>query len=96
VQRRKPDDVPCLMILDNASMHRSRDFQDRILEWCAQRVIVAYMPPYSPELNHIELLWQKMKYEWLSLAAFGSFASLKQGLEDILKNIGSIYQINFV
>ena len=96
VQQRKPDDPPCLMILDNASIHRSRDFQDRCLSWWAQGVVVAYLPPYSPELNHIELLWQKMKYEWLPLAAYESFASLKQALEDILQNFGSKYQINFV
>ena len=96
VQRRTPDDPPCLMILDNASMHRSRDFRDRLLEWSAQGVVIAYLPPYSPELNHIELLWRKMKYEWLPLSAFEHFASLKQALEDILHNIGSEYQVSSV
>ncbi|WP_157648304.1 IS3 family transposase, partial [Burkholderia ubonensis] len=28
-----------------------------------------FLPPYSPELNRIEKLWHKMKYEWLAFKA---------------------------
>ncbi len=88
--------TPCLLLLDNAPMHRSRAFRGRLLEWQAQGVVVAYLPPYSPELNHIEILWRKIKYEWLPLKAWEGLAALKQSIQEILEGIGHEYQVNFV
>jgi transposase len=28
-------------------------------------LILKYLPPYSPELNLIEILWRHIKYRWL-------------------------------
>ena len=64
---------------------RSRDFRDRLLSWRAQGIVVAYLPPYSPELNHIELLWRKMKYEWLPLGAWDHpFTHISRGCANVL------------
>lgn len=82
VAERVEPTIPCLLILDNAPIHRSHAFRDKLLGWQAQGVVVAYLPPYSPELNHIEILWRKMKYEWLPLTAW--------------EGIGQKYQITFV
>ncbi|MGZ5009025.1 MAG: transposase [Methylobacter sp.] len=32
-----------------------------------------FLPPYSPELNHIEVLWKKIKYGWLSWDSLRQF-----------------------
>ncbi|MDD5276680.1 MAG: hypothetical protein PHR16_11440 [Methylovulum sp.] len=51
--------------------------------------------PYSPERSLIEILWRKIKHEWMPFSAYSPFLSLKQNLFDILANIGKTYQIEF-
>jgi transposase len=53
------------------------------------------LPTYSPELNLIEIVWRKIKYEWLPLSAYESFKSLWSGLSDIIPKIGLEYNIYF-
>lgn len=84
-----------LVVLDNAPIHTSRAFQDRILDWFRQGVSLHWLPPYSPELNLIEILWRKIKYEWLPPRAYLSFDHLKSELQTILHQFGSKYQITF-
>ena len=52
-------------------------------------------PTYSPELNLIEILWRKIKYEWMPFSAYQSLKHLDQALGNILKNFGSEYRIQF-
>jgi len=54
-----------------------------------------FLPSYSPELNLIELLWRKIKYEWLPLDIYGSYQTMCDGLFEVLKEIGSKYRITF-
>ena len=89
------DDTLRLVILDNAPIHHSHAFQARTEHWLAQGLIVHYLPPYSPELNLIEILWRKIKYQWLPFTAYLNFNALKSALLDILDNVGSKYQITF-
>ena len=60
----------------------------------AQGEIELYAP-YSLELNLIEILWRKIKYQWLPVSAYDSFAKLKEELFEILANIGTEYRIVF-
>jgi hypothetical protein len=46
-------------------------------------------------LNRIEILWRKIKYDWLPFSAYTSFAALKEALLDIFSKVGSKYQITF-
>jgi hypothetical protein len=41
------------------------------------------------------MLWQKIKYDWLSWEAYSSYKNLSQELELILAGIGSLYNITF-
>lgn len=84
-----------LVVLDNAPIHRSHAFQDRIDRWLAQGLVVHFLPAYSPELNLIEIVWRKIKYEWLPLNAYLSFDTLKESLADVLDLVGSKYRITF-
>lgn len=86
---------PCLIVLDNAPMHRSAAFAAKIKEWEADGMYLLFLPPYCPELNLIEILWRKLKYEWLPLSAYGSFQQLVETLEGTLKEIGSKYRVSF-
>lgn len=84
-----------VIIMDNAPMHHSEVFQDKIIEWFEKGVEIRFLPPYSPELNKIEILWRFIKYQWLPFSAYENFEKLTGDLCDILKNIGVKYQINF-
>lgn len=83
------------VILDNAPVHRSRAFIAHLPKWAKRGLIVKFLPPYSPELNLIEILWKKIKYEWLPLSAYLSFKSLQEAVENILRRFGSDYVIKF-
>ena len=80
---------PCLLVLDNASMHRSAAFAVKMKAWEEDGMYLLFLPPYCPELNLIEILWRKLKYEWLPLSAYESFHHLSKALNDTLKSIGS-------
>jgi transposase len=83
------------VLLDNASMHRSHTFIQHIPQWVKRGLIIKYLPPYSPELNLIEILWRFMKYHWLPFSAYMSFQCLIQAIEDILTRFGTDYTIAF-
>lgn len=85
-----------IVVLDNASIHRSALFQRKEMEWRAQRLYVIFLPTYSPELNLIEILWRKIKYEWLPVTAYQSFQSLTSHVLQVLSGYGDKYAINFV
>ena len=83
------------VFLNNAPMHRSHEFITHISKWVKRGLIIKYLPPYSPELNLIEILWRFMKYYWLPFSAYMSFHCLVQAVEDILIRFGKDYTINF-
>jgi transposase len=84
-----------VILIDNASIHTSNLFKDNIKKWKENNLIIYNIPPYSPELNKIEILWKKIKYEWMDFSAYESFSNLKKSLNNILANIGQEYHINF-
>ncbi|WP_311955963.1 IS630 family transposase [Halomonas garicola] len=92
---RKAPDTFVVVVLDNASMHRSRAFRRKILEWMSHRVHLVYLSAYSPELNLIEILWRQMKYAWLPLTAYRSFGRLCDEVHRLLEGYGVDHAINF-
>ena len=81
-----------VVVLDNASIHTSEAFEERLPFWKKQGLILKYLPPYSPELNLIEILWRHIKYRWLPFSAYQCLNALIEALENILSNVGSKYQ----
>ena len=47
-----------IVILDNLSVHKIKGVKEIIL---SANALPLYLPPYSPDLNPIEMLWSKMK-----------------------------------
>jgi transposase len=84
-----------VVIMDNAAIHTSEEFEHRIPYWKKQGLVIKYLPPYSPELNLIEILWRRIKYTWLPFSAYESLNALSEALEAILSHVGSEYQITF-
>ena len=84
-----------VVVVDNASIHRSEEFADRMPYWKKHGLIIKYLSPYSPELNLIEILWRRIKYTWLPFSAYTCLNALNEALETILSQVGSEYQITF-
>jgi transposase len=59
-----------------------------IPEWEEKNLYFWFLPPYCPELNLIEILWNKIKYTWMPMEAYSSWEMLDQNLSRILKNFG--------
>jgi transposase len=88
-------DTNKIVIIDNASIHTSGRFIDRIPDWEKKGVIIKSLPTYCPELNIIEILWRFIKYYWLPFSAYLSFDDLSREVENILAKIGSEFKIDF-
>ena len=83
------------VIADNSPVHHSDDFYEKIPEWEKKGLFIKYLPVYSPELNRIEILWKSIKYRWLDISSYTSFKNLVKNVENVLKNVGKKYFIEF-
>jgi hypothetical protein len=86
---------PTTVVLDNSPLHTSGAFQAMIPKWEKQNLYLWFLPAYCPELNLIEILWKKIKYYWLPMDAYQSFAKLEETLFYVLANIGTTFNISF-
>jgi transposase len=84
-----------VVVIDNAPMHTSEAFQSKLGEWAEKRLEFFALPPYSPQLNIIEILWRFMKYEWIDFKAYTTWENLLAYVEEIIINYGKKYIINF-
>lgn len=84
-----------VVIIDNAPIHKSDDFQEKVEGWKKKNIEFYFLPPYSPKLNKIEILWRFIKHSWLSFESYENKEALWKGLTDIFKNVGRKYQISF-
>ncbi len=85
---------PLVVILDKASIYRAKSMQpywDLLKE---KGLRFYFLPPYSPELIRIEILWNKMKYAWLPFQSFKP-QELEQAIDQIGAGFGSEYQLTF-
>lgn len=86
---------PAYMVIDNAPIHASGVFQEKEKEWAERGLNLLRLPTYSPELNLIEILWRKIKYDWLPFDAYATFESLVKQVDNIIHNVGKDFVINF-
>lgn len=79
-----------IVILDNSPIHISKKFMAKIEGWGEKDVLIYFLPPYSTELNLIEILWRRVKHQWLDFDGYKSFQNLQVKLNVSLNNIGEI------
>ena len=86
---------PTVVVLDNASFHKSKVFKANIVKWANRGLTLLYLPPYSPQLNIIEMLWKFIKYHWMEMSAYQRFSNMKEYVQRMLNEYGSKRIINF-
>ena len=88
-------DRPTVLVLDNASIHKAHVVRACHAAWAAQGLTLLFLPPYSPELNHIELLWHRCKHYWVRPEDYATDLTLLNRVEYVLRNVGKNYTITF-
>ncbi len=58
-------------------------------------MIVCFLPTYSPELNLIEILWRKAKYEWINILSIMNFKKFEQEVKRVFNAVGQEYMISY-
>lgn len=72
-----------VMVMDGAGWHKS---QTMIL---AENMRILFLPPYSPELNPQEHVWDELREKFFHNRAFDSLDALETHLESALKSLES-------
>lgn len=84
-----------VVVLDNASVHRAKQITERQSVWQQRGLYLFYLPRYSPHLNIVEILWHKLKYEWLSPQDYETTDGLFYTVRQILAAVGTTLTISF-
>lgn len=75
---------PILVITDNAKYHHSKMTQKFVEE--QKEILLEFIPPYSPELNPDELVWNHLKLRLGKIAIF-SKEEMKSGVLSIMRSM---------
>jgi transposase len=70
-------DVPTVVVLDNAGIHRSHVVRDAVPALRAAAIHLYYLPPYSPHLNAIEPVFRVLKHHHLPERRYTTLAALR-------------------
>jgi len=68
-----------IVVLDNLGSHKSRRIRKAII---GARAYLAFLPPYSPDLNPIEQMFAKVKH-WMRMAQ-------KRSIEEVWRQVGRV------
>lgn len=88
-------ELPTVIVMDQASVHTAQQVKERRQEWAQRGLYLFDLPPYSPELNLIEIAWRFMKYEWINIEAYQNWPALNKHVEEMLVGFGNKFVINF-
>jgi putative transposase len=75
---------PCVIVLDNDSVHHSQPVTAAMPDLEARGVHFTFLPPYSPELNPIEAQWKQVKHQGLPERSYPTDVALQQAVERAL------------
>lgn len=80
VSQRHPDDF-ILMVMDKAGWHRAKDLN------IPENMQITFLPPYSPELNPAEHLWEEIREKWFPNKVFKSLDAVESVLVEALDSL---------
>ena len=59
-----------VLVLDNATPHKSQATQQCLQRWLSQGLLLFFLPPHSPQMNRIEDEWLHLKRDQLASHIF--------------------------
>ncbi len=74
-----------VVVLDNASMHRSKLVKAARRELARHGIVLYFRPPYSPELNLIEPVFGVIKHHDMPERSYTSIDDLTQAVDDAFR-----------
>jgi len=78
--RRHPDE-DILLVLDGAGWHRAKDLV------VPANINLLPLPPYSPELNPVEHIWDELREKWFPNFVFQSIDAVEDRLLEALATL---------
>ena len=66
--------------MDKAGWHTTKQLQ------IPKNIIVWFLPPYSPELNPVELIWRELRVKYFNNKTFNSMNDVEDHLQFALKD----------
>jgi transposase len=72
-----------ILCMDKASWHTTKQLQ------VPENITIWFLPPYSPELNPVELIWRELRAKYFNNKVFESLAQVDQQLEVAIKQFTS-------
>lgn len=85
VKREASPDRPCVIVLDNYSVHRCGIVKGETLALASEDIAFFFLPAYCPWLNEIEPLWRQVKYQDLPDRSHETEAALQAAVEAALR-----------
>ncbi|WP_175839600.1 transposase [Burkholderia contaminans] len=80
-----------VIVLDNASIHHGVDEATRDRWLIDHKVVLFYLPVYSPELNKIEIVWRQLKFRLRGFVTWTK-ETIDAELVDLLAGYGTKFQ----
>lgn len=80
VAQRHPGDY-IVMVLDGAGWHRARDLL------IPENMHLVFLPPYSPELNPMEHVWEEIREKWFPNLVFNSLEAVEDRLVEAVVHL---------
>ena len=70
-----------ILCMDNAAWHKAEDINmpDNMISW--------FLPPYSPELNPVEILWKHIRVNYFNNRTFESLDEVETQLVEALMDV---------
>jgi transposase len=84
-----------VLVLDNASVHKSKKFKERMGVWRQRGLQIVFLPTYSPELNIAETLWRRLKASYLYPKDYMTKDDLFYAVNRCLANVGHEITIKY-
>jgi hypothetical protein len=81
LQQLPPVPVPTVVVLDNGSIHRSKETRAALPALWRRGIYLYFLPPYSPELNEIEPAFGVIKHHQLPERRYPSVAMLLEAVD---------------
>jgi putative transposase len=75
-----------VIVLDNASVHRSKLVKSAVEQWKEQGLLLFFLPPYNPQMNRIEDEWLHLKRDELASRVFEDEVDLADAIMSGIEN----------